>query len=155
MPRQKPKRFMRPSFYNRQLMNPLLCADLNRKGMISFLFRDGNALRPAMYATVHRALISSPAVMMARVYTIALLTFQFGVDDTKKTDIYNILWALVFGFATLNILGLLARRFEPNRTRLNFGELLAVLVVCVAVFLLGWEMLYVFHILPIKLTPHD
>lgn len=92
---------------------------------------------------------------MARIYTIALLTFQFGVDDTKKTDIYNILWALVFGFATLNILGLLARRFEPNRTRLNFGELLAVLVVCVAVFLLGWEMLYVFHILPIKLTPHD
>ena len=84
-----------------------------------------------------------------------LIAVQYGCESTKKSDIYNILWALVFGFATLNILGLLARRFEPNRTRLSFGELLAILVVVVAVFLLGWEMLYLFHVLPIKLQPHD
>ncbi len=79
-----------------------------------------------------------------------LIVFQF---SDKKGDIYNILWALVFGFATLNILGLVARRFEPDRTRLNLGEMLAIMVVVVSIFLLGWEMLYLFKILPIKLQP--
>ena len=73
----------------------------------------------------------------------------------KKGDIYNILWALVFGFATLNILGLVARRFEPNRNRLNFGETIAIMVVIVSILLLGWEMLNLFKIFPIKLHPHD
>lgn len=70
-----------------------------------------------------------------------------------KGDIYNVLWILVFGFATLNILGLVARRFEPDRTRLNFGELLAVLVVVLAVCLLVWEVLGLLHIFPIQLKP--
>jgi len=70
----------------------------------------------------------------------------------KKGNIYNILWVLVFGFATLNILGLIARRFEPRRrSSLNLGEILAITVVVVAVILLAWEMLYLFHILPMKL----
>ncbi len=69
-----------------------------------------------------------------------------------RDEIYNILWALVFGFATLNILSLGARRFEQARG-LNFGEILAVLVVLVSIVLLGWEMLYLFHVLPIQLTP--
>jgi hypothetical protein len=60
---------------------------------------------------------------------------------------------LVFGFATLNILSLVGRRFEPSRNRLNFGEMLAILVVVVSFVLLGWEMLYLFHIFPIKLQP--
>ncbi len=68
-----------------------------------------------------------------------------------RQDIYNILWAVVFGFATLNILSLAARRFEPTRRGLTFGELMAVLVVLLSVFLLGWEMLNLFHIFPIKL----
>src|SRR5438477_13161539 len=85
-----------------------------------------------------------------RVQGILLLAWQYG---EKKGDIYNILWALVFGFATLNILGLVARRFEPSRNRMSFGEVLAITVVVVSVILLGWEMLYLFHILPIKLTP--
>src|SRR5271154_2042676 len=67
-----------------------------------------------------------------------------------RDEIYNILWALVFGFATLNILSLGARRFEQSRN-LNFGEILAILVVVVAIVLLGWEMLFLFHVLPIKL----
>jgi|SRR5271165_5479545 len=71
---------------------------------------------------------------------------------SNRDEIYNILWALVFGFATLNILSLGARRFEQARG-LNFGEILAVLVVLVSVLLLGWEMLYLFHVLPIRLTP--
>lgn len=70
---------------------------------------------------------------------------------SRRNDVYNILWAVVFGFATLNILSLAARRFEPNRRGLSFGELLAVLVVFLSIFLLGWEMLSVFHIFPIKL----
>jgi hypothetical protein len=83
---------------------------------------------------------------------LLLLVFEeFG----KKGDVYNILWALVFGFATLNILGLVARRFEPSRNRLNFGESLAIMVVIVSIILLGWEMLNLFKIFPIKLHSHD
>lgn len=69
----------------------------------------------------------------------------------SRTDIYNILWAVVFGFATLNILSLAARRFEPTRRGLSFGELMAVMVVLLSIFLLGWEMLGLFHIFPIRL----
>jgi small neutral amino acid transporter SnatA (MarC family) len=68
-----------------------------------------------------------------------------------RQDIYNILWAVVFGFATLNILSLATRRMEPGRRRITFGELMAVAVVLVSVLLLGWEMLNVFHVFPIKL----
>ena len=71
-----------------------------------------------------------------------------------KGEIYNILWALVFGFATLNILGLVARRFEPNRSRLSFGELMALMVVLLSITLLGWELLNLLHIFPIRLRPH-
>ena|ERR1700685_3305185 len=71
--------------------------------------------------------------------------------SSRRDDVYNILWAVVFGFATLNILSLAARRFEPNRRGLTYGELLAVLVVLLAIFLLSWELLSVFHIFPIKL----
>ncbi len=69
----------------------------------------------------------------------------------SRQDVYNILWAVVFGFATLNILGLAARRLEPSRRGLSFGELMAVMVVVLSVFLLGWEMLNLFHVFPIKL----
>ena len=72
-------------------------------------------------------------------------------QSARRNDVYNILWAVVFGFATLNILSLAARRFEPNRRGLTFGELMAVLVVLLSIFLLGWELLNVFHIFPIRL----
>jgi hypothetical protein len=75
----------------------------------------------------------------------------FARQSSRRGDVYNILWAVVFGFATLNILTLAARRFEPNRRGLTFGELMAVLVVLLSIFLLGWELLGVFHIFPIKL----
>ena len=68
----------------------------------------------------------------------------------SRQDVYNILWAVVFGFATLNILGLAARRMEPRRG-LSFGEVLAILTVLLAMFLLVWEMLHLFHIFPLKL----
>src|ERR1700692_2001661 len=71
--------------------------------------------------------------------------------SSRRDDVYTILWAVVFGFATLNILSLAARRFEPNRRGLTFGELMAVLIVLLSIFLLGWELLSVFHIFPIKL----
>jgi hypothetical protein len=73
--------------------------------------------------------------------------------SSTRGEIYNILWALVFGFATLNILSLGARRFEQDKGGLNFGEILAIMVVAVSIVLLIWEMLYLFHILPIRLTP--
>jgi hypothetical protein len=72
---------------------------------------------------------------------------------TTRDEVYNILWALVFGFATLNILSLGARRFESHKGGLNFGETLAILIVVVSIILLSWEMLYLFHVLPIRLTP--
>ena len=72
---------------------------------------------------------------------------------TTREEIYNILWALVFGFATLNIMTLGARRLEARRSGLNFGEVLAVLIVAISIVLLAWEMLYVFHVLPIRLAP--
>ncbi len=83
---------------------------------------------------------------------VAVLPAMFLLRSTRE-EIYNILWGLVFGFATLNILSLGARRFEQEKAGLSFGEILAVLVVLVSIVLLAWEMLYVFHILPIQLTP--
>jgi VanZ family protein len=88
--------------------------------------------------------------------TRAFATLLFGLavavfSREPRQDIYNILWAVVFGFATLNILSLATRRMEPGRRRMSFGELMAVMVVLVSVFLLGWEMLSLLHIFPIKL----
>lgn len=90
--------------------------------------------------------------IVARAYAAVI----FGVAVTllyrgSRQDVYNILWAVVFGFATLNILSLAARRLEPARRGLSFGELMAVMVVLLSVFLLGWEMLNLFHVFPIKL----
>jgi hypothetical protein len=89
-------------------------------------------------------LLSAHSAMIA-----ALLLLQR--HSIRRNDVYHILWAVVFGFATLNILSLAARRFEPNRRGLTFGELMAVLVVLLSIFLLGWELLGMFHIFPIKL----
>jgi len=88
-----------------------------------------------------------------RVLAVGVAPAAFLLQSSSRQQIYNILWSLVFGFATLNILSLGARRFERPRAGLSFGELLAILVVIVSLVLLGWEMLYVFHILPIKLAP--
>jgi hypothetical protein len=70
----------------------------------------------------------------------------------SKQDAYNLLWVVVFGFATLNILGLAARRMEPSRRGISFGEMIAVMVVVIAILLLGWEMLHLFHIFPLRLS---
>ena len=84
--------------------------------------------------------------MAATIVGIAGVIYYRG----SRQDAYNILWAVVFGFATLNILSLAARRMEPRRG-LSFGELMAVGVVVVAIFILGWEILGMFHIFPIHL----
>jgi hypothetical protein len=72
---------------------------------------------------------------------------------TTRDEVYNVLWALVFAFATLNILSLGAQHFEADRRGLTFGEVLAILVVVVSVIMLGWEMLNLFKIFPIRLAP--
>lgn len=89
---------------------------------------------------------------MGPIANLMLFAATFLQYPGKKGDVYNILWALVFGFATLNILSLVSKRFEPERNRMTFGEGLAVLTVCLSVLLLGWEMLYLFKILPIRLS---
>jgi len=97
-----------------------------------------------------RALLAAYAAARASaamVFGIGVAIFYHG----SREDVYNILWAVVFGFATLNILSLASRRMEPGRRGLSFGELLAVMVVLISVILLGWEMLNLFHIFPIKL----
>jgi hypothetical protein len=91
------------------------------------------------------------AVFQRPVPSLTLFALALFESSDKKGDVYNILWALLFGFATLNILSLGAKRFEPSNNRMSFGEILAVGTVIVAVFLLGWEMLYLFKILPIRL----
>jgi hypothetical protein len=104
------------------------------------------------------SLLASLTIHLIRLQSVFRSQFLFLVlfqDFGKKGDIFNILWALVFGFATLNILGLVARRFEPSRNRLNFGETIAIMVVIVSIVLLGWEMLNLFKIFPIKLQRHD
>src|SRR5258708_20575506 len=53
---------------------------------------------------------------------------------SRRNDVYNILWAVVFGFATLSILRLAARRFEPNPRILPFGESMAGLAVLLSIF---------------------
>ena len=81
---------------------------------------------------------------------VGALPAMFLLRSTRE-EIYNILWTLVFGFATINILSLGARRFEQDKGGLNFGETLAILVVLVSIVLLAWEMLYLFGVLPIRL----
>ncbi len=86
--------------------------------------------------------------------SLLLLVVQYSsYFSGKQASFYNILWVVVFGFATLNILGMITRRMEPRRSNLHFSEILAICVVVVSVFLLASEMLYLFHVLPIKLAP--
>jgi hypothetical protein len=97
-----------------------------------------------------RAALSAHNLLRAQSALVASVVLLDRLSSRRK-DVYDILWAVVFGFATLNILALAARRFEPNRRGLTFGELMAVLVVLLSIFLLGWELLGVAHIFPIKL----
>jgi hypothetical protein len=90
-----------------------------------------------------------PAVRGQFAVLASLVAFR--PSRTPRENIYNILWAVVFGFATLNILSLAARRLEPTRKGMSFGELMAVMVVLLSIVLLGMEMLNLFHIFPIKL----
>jgi hypothetical protein len=101
-------------------------------------------------ARTTRAALSTHNLLRAQSVLAASVMF-LQRHSSRRNDVYNILWAVVFGFATLNILSLAARRFEPNRRGLTFGELMAVLVVLLSIFLLGWELLSVIHIFPIKL----
>ena len=71
--------------------------------------------------------------------------------QSSRQDLYNILMAVVFGFATLNILALASRRAGPGRRRLSFGEMMAVMMVLFSILLLGWELISLLHIFPIKL----
>lgn len=104
----------------------------------------------AGFSRTTRAAIAAYA--MARLYAAVLFAMAIAVFyRATRQDVYNILWAVVFGFATLNILSLAARRLEPTKRGLSFGELMAVMVVLLSIFLLGWEMLSLFHVFPIRL----
>ena len=74
-----------------------------------------------MLSSISAALtnISALTSWARRAAPLQLLLLSFLQYSDKKGNIYNILWVLVFGFATLNILGLVARRFEPERARLS------------------------------------
>ncbi|HET6180635.1 MAG TPA: hypothetical protein VFE61_27195 [Candidatus Sulfotelmatobacter sp.] len=107
------------------------------------------SLMSGLTRTTRAALGVHPGVRAATVIGIAAVWLYRGT----RQDVYNILWAVVFGFATLNILSLAARRFEPARRGFTFGEMLAVMVVLISIFLLGWEMLGLFHVFPLKIRP--
>jgi hypothetical protein len=101
-------------------------------------------------ARTARAAASTYAFTRAYTATVFGLAAAFAYRGSPQ-DAYNMLWGVVFGFATLNILSLAARGARPGRRGLSFGEFVAVLVVVLAIFLLGWEMLHIFHVFPIKL----
>jgi hypothetical protein len=94
-----------------------------------------------------------PVCRVARTQMAAVVGLGAAALQSREShdDVYSILWAVVFGFATLNILNLAARRFEPTRRGMSFGEMLAVLVVLLSVLMLGWEMLNLLHIFPLRL----
>lgn len=79
-----------------------------------------------------------------------LVAFQYALH-WDADNIFSILIALVFGFSTINILGLVTRRFENRPSSLNLGEILALTAMVLSVCFLGMEMLHVFHVFPIKL----
>jgi hypothetical protein len=122
--------------------------------LVSVRWRLSTAPMPVSLTSL-LASIPVPLTRLGYAFRFQFLAVLLLADFAKKGDVFNILWALVFGFATLNILGLVARRFEPNRNRLNFGETIAIMVVIVSIVLLGWEMLTLFKIFPIKLQHHD
>jgi len=106
----------------------------------------------AVIASLARTTRAVVAIYLpARAMGAVVFSLVAAVFYSSRQDLYNILWAVVFGFATLNILGLAARRMEPGRRGLSFGEMMAVMVVLVSIFLLGWELLNLLHIFPIKL----
>jgi hypothetical protein len=107
------------------------------------------ALLSGFSRTTRAAIVAYPVVRSQIPIVFGfILALQY---HGSRGDIYNILWAVVFGFATLNILSLAAKRLEPTHRGLSVGELMAVLVVILSIVLLGWEMLTLFHIFPIKL----
>lgn len=107
----------------------------------------------ALAAVVSRT--GSAKLLSVSATSLAFLTYLQLPDffAEAKDSMYNMLWVLVFGFATLNILGLAFRRFDTRKMGLSFGEILAIMVVIFSVVLLGLEMLGVLHLLPIQLAP--
>jgi hypothetical protein len=83
---------------------------------------------------------------------MSLVHLQSLVLAEGSDNLYNILIALVCGFASLNILNLLTRPAQPVRG-LTFGEMLAVTGAVLSLLLLGAEMLHIYHVFPIKLRP--
>ncbi|HEY6338788.1 MAG TPA: hypothetical protein VIW68_09865 [Candidatus Sulfotelmatobacter sp.] len=120
-----------------------------RRGCVFFGDRFLKNMLSNLASTTRAALGAYTAVRLQ--VSVALTALVAVRSHGSREDVYNILWAVVFGFATLNILGLASRRLEPNRRGMSFGELMAVLVVVLSVVLLGWEMMNLFHIFPIKL----
>ncbi len=107
----------------------------------------------SMRPWVHLAFFSA-AIPQVRQAALVVLFGAWQLTD-KRGEFYNLLWMLVFGFATLNILALVTRSLEPSgrRRRMAVGEMLAVLVVITCLLLLSWEMLQLFHVFPIRLNP--
>jgi hypothetical protein len=81
-----------------------------------------------------------------------LVRLQALVLGEGSDNLFNILIAVVCGFASLNILNLLTRPAQPVRG-LTFGEMMAIMGAIVSLLLLGAEMLRVYHVFPIKLQP--
>jgi len=100
-----------------------------------------------------RAALVLYAMARAHIAIVVSLAMAILYRGPQRQDVYNVLWAVVFGFATINILSLAARRCEPTKRGLSFGEFMAVMVVLISILLLGWEMLNLLHIFPIHLNP--
>lgn len=104
-----------------------------------------------MAGLAHLQFWNTGACRNLHVYLATVLPAIFLVETTRE-HFYNILWVLVFAFATLNILSLGVRRLD-RRGGLSFGEVVAIMVIVFSMIMLGWELLYELHVLPIRLEP--
>lgn len=102
-----------------------------------------------MHALVSVALVY-PTYVIPPVLCVPMLA-SFLLLAEQGDSVLNILTAVVFGFSGLNILNLVSRRFDPRRRSMSFGEITAIGVMVLALCILAWELLHLFHVFPIRL----
>jgi len=118
------------------------------------LYCVANVTRPLVwYSLMHDPVsvaLAYPICLIPPVLRVPMLAV-FLLSAEQGDNVLNILTAVVFGFSGLNILNLVSRRFDPRRRSMSFGEITAIGVMVLALCILAWELLHLFHVFPIKL----
>ena len=128
------------------------------KGVTLLLIHASDTVPMPLSLTAPPTLIARPPPCGRKIALSYLISRSFFCLKTTKKhgDVYSTLWAAVFGFATLNILGLVARRFlNLSRNRLNFGETVAIWWLWFRSSSWDGKCSIYSRSSPIKLHPHD